>query len=766
MNRQVMGKMLFFIFILLVTIGNGVLLLLRILKFVLIMLYKILANLFILTYQKIQSRVHYYRGALITFKRKLAKRSKRQRASLKRLSSFTWLVKLKYFILGIIFSFLFLFCPILFFITIQNLPNPNALSQTPLPQTTKIYDRHHILLYEIYATQNRTLISLSDIPTYLKEATIAIEDKNFYTNPGFDIAAIMRAFFSNISGNELQGGSTITQQLIKSSLLTPEKTLTRKMEEIILAFWAEKIYTKKQILEMYFNQVPYGGTAWGIEAASEVYFNKHVNNLDLAQCAFLAGLPRAPTFYSPFGATPNLWKNREKEVLNRMVELGYITKQQKQQAEEEELVFQPSQIPLHAPHFSFYIKNLLVKKYGLPTVEKGGLEVTTSLDLNLQNKAQSIVSDEVNKDAYLQLTNGASVITNPSNGDILAMVGSKDYNDPDGGNVNIATSYRQPGSSIKIVTYTSALAHGFTPASIIVDGPITFQSAGSANYSPVNYDGKWHGSITLRTAFANSFNIPAVKVLNTIGIPVFIDTAKKMGIESLIDPSQYGLSITLGGAEVTMLDMATAYGTLANQGNRVDLNPILKITDYKGTILEEKHIEPKPVIDPGISFIVSNILADNAARSLEFGSNSPLVIPGHTVSVKTGTSDNKRDNWTDGYTKDFVVIVWVGNNDNSPMSETLASGITGAAPIWHNIMAQLLQSKSDESPSIPINVIQKSCSGRVEYFILGTENTTSCNFPSPSFTPFPATPTPQKLTQLPDHPSQRRILLFRVRRVK
>lgn len=646
-------------------------------------------------------------------------------------------VKLKYFIIGALFPLIFIFIPLLILIFLQNLPTPQDLNYRYVPQTTKIYDKNSVLLYQIYAMQNRTVVPLSEIPKSLQEATIAIEDKDFYKHPGFDISAIIRSIVENLSGKDLQGGSTITQQLVKSALLTPEASITRKIKEVILAFWTERVYSKNQILEMYFNQVPYGGTAWGVEAASEIYFGKRVKNLSLAQSAFLAGMPRAPTVYSPFGTQPTLWKKRQKEVLRRMVELNYITKKEALEAEEEKFIFQTPQIPIYAPHFVMYVKDILVKKYGLAMVEKGGLTVITSLDLKTQELGQKIVSDEVQNNMYLNLTNGAVLITNPKNGDILTMVGSKDYEDPNGGNVNVATSLRQPGSSIKIITYGAALSRGFTAATILDDSPVTFTSPGAPSYSPVNYDGKFHGKVSLRLAFANSFNVPAVKTLNQIGVSTIVDLGKKMGIRSWGNPNQYGLSITLGGADVTMLDLTTAYGVLANGGIRVDLNPIRKITDSRGNVLEEKrNVFGKQVIDEGVAFIISDILSDNSARAWEFGTNSPLNIPGLTVSVKTGTSDNKRDNWTVGYTTSYVVAVWVGNNDNSPMSPVLASGITGAAPIWNKIMSNLLEGTPEQKREMPSDVVRKDCLGRKEYFIKGTENSINCT-PLPTWTPTP-----------------------------
>lgn len=640
-------------------------------------------------------------------------------------------VKIKYFFLGSLFSLLFFFLPLIVIIFLQELPSPKQLSFREAPLTTKIFDRNKTLLYQIYASQNRTLIPLSSIPKHLQQATIAIEDKSFYKNSGVDITAIIRAAIADISGKSLQGGSTITQQLIKSTLLTPEISIRRKIKEIILAFWTDRIYSKEQILEMYFNHVPYGGTAWGVEAASEVYFDKQTKDLDLAQSAFLAGLTKAPTIYSPYGQTPDLWKERQREVLRKMRELKYITPKEEAEALKEKLNFSPLQTPIYAPHFVMYIKDLLIKKYGIGMVEKGGLQVITSLDLGIQNMAQQIVTSEVEKNSYLNLTNGASLVTNPKNGDILVMVGSKDYSNISSGSFNVTTALRQPGSSIKVVTYSAALNQGFTPATILDDSPIAFNQAGSSPYAPVNYDGKFHGKMSLRIALANSINIPAIKVLSKIGVQNMIALGKKMGITTWNHPENYGLAITLGAAETKMTDLATVYGVLANQGVRVDLNPVLKITDSQGNVLEEKktsNIIKILVLDPGVAFILSDILADNKARVMEFGVNSPLNIANHNVSVKTGTSDNKRDNWTIGYTADYLVAVWVGNNDNAPMSQSLASGITGAAPIWHEIMTTLLPHVSSNRPALPFNVIQKDCIGRKEYFIKGTENSVNCTF--------------------------------------
>lgn len=644
------------------------------------------------------------------------------------------LIKFKYFLFGAFFSFMLVYIPLLFMIFLQNLPNPKLLSLRDVAQTTKIYDRNGALLYQIYANENRTLIPLLDIPKNLINATIATEDKDFYHNPGFDFGAIARAAIGNLQGQPLQGGSTITQQLIKSTLLTPEQTWSRKIKELILAFWAEKIYSKNEILTMYFNQVSYGGTAWGVEAAAQTYFGKDVKDLDLAESTFLAGLTKAPTIYSPYGDNPNLWKQRQKDVLQRMKDLGYINSDDQKNALDENISFLPPQSPIHAPHFVFYVKNWLIQKYGLPLVEKGGLNVTTSLDLGLNDKVQNIVKNEVDKDGQYNLSNGAALVTNPKNGDILAMIGSKDYDNPNFGRVNITTSLRQPGSSVKPITYSAALMNNFTAATILNDSPVSFGEPGTIKYSPVNYDGRFHGNISLRIALANSINVPAVKTLYTIGVNKMLDLAQRMGITTWNNPQKYGLSITLGAAEIRMVDMATVYGTFANLGDRVNLDPIIKISDSQGNILYEKtNPEKTHVLDSGIAYIISNILSDNAARAMEFGTNSPLNIAG--ISVKTGTSDQLRDNWTIGYTPNNVVAVWVGNNDNSPMSG-IASGITGAAPIWHDIFIHLLSKKPAQSLQAPDDVVQKDCIGRRELFIRGTENSVNCTYvPSPSPTP-------------------------------
>lgn len=632
-----------------------------------------------------------------------------------------------------IFSFLYFF-------VLKDLPSPTRLDSSAIPQSTQILDRNGKHLYTIYEQENRTSIPLSEIPNYVQQATIAIEDKDFYFHGAVDFKAIVRAIVANVFHNRVEGGSTLTQQLVKNSLLTPERTYTRKVKEVILSFATEVIYPKQRILEMYLNQIPYGGTAWGIEAASQTFFGKHARDLDLAEAALLAGLPEATTYYSPFGSHPEMAKARQEEVLRRMYEQKYITQGQMNKAIKEKLVYKNIANDIKAPHFVFYVKDLLIKKYGAKAVAEGGLRVKTSLDLDVQNMAQASVSAEVENIAGYHVTNGAALVTNPATGEILAMVGSKNYFDQAiDGNVNVTLAKRQPGSSIKPVNYAVGLIKGYTAATPFIDKKICFPNQGGKSYCPVNYDGKFHGLVTMREALGNSLNIPAVKMLKLNGIDAMIATASAMGISTWGDPSQYGLSLTLGGGEVTMTDMATAFGVFANEGYRVDLHPILEIKDSKGKVLEKykppfSSIFGKKVIPEGVAYIISDILKDNNARLLEFGANSELNFGTQPVSAKTGTTNDFKDNWTIGYTPSTLVAVWVGNNDNTPMSG-LVSGITGAAPIFHDIMLELLKDRPATSLPKPTSVIAKSvcsksgefevagidCGGRTEYFIKGTE---------------------------------------------
>ena len=618
--------------------------------------------------------------------------------------------------------------------TTKDLPSPKQLENQHLAQTTKIYDRNDKLLYNVYEDENRTVVPLSEMPDHLKKASIAIEDKDFYKHKGFDVYGILRAFTKTVFQQQVQGGSTITQQLVKGAFLTPERTVDRKVKELYLAFRVEMAFPKDRILEMYLNEVPYGGTAFGVAAAAEQYFGKDVRDLTLAESALLAGLPQAPSYFSPFG-DPQRSKSRQRAVLFRMLEDGYISQDEAEAALEKKLEFKSSAIDIKAPHFVMYVREYLAQKYGETYAAQGGLKVTTTLDLDLQEKAQQIVTDNINELGRYNVGNGAAIVTKPRTGEILAMVGSRDFFDTEhDGNVNVTIALRQPGSSIKPINYATALEHKLiTPATIIMDIPTQF-SGGPAPYKPVNYDGRFHGPVSVRSALASSYNIPAVKVLALNGLPAMLEQSAKMGITSFDQPDRYGLSLTLGGGEVKMIDMAVAFGVFANSGERVDLNPILKIEDSQGRVIEEFSSEKaEKVLSPQASFLISSILSDNSARAAAFGTGSQLVVRGKTVAVKTGTTDDKRDNWTIGYTPSYLVATWVGNNNNQPMNPAITSGVTGATPIWNKIMTLVLSDKVNESFKTPsgINAVEvcgttggpkkDGCANRVEYFIAGTE---------------------------------------------
>lgn len=574
------------------------------------------------------------------------------------------------------------------------IPLPSKLANNNLQVSTKIYDRFGNPIYEIYQEQRRTPIKLDEAPGYVKEATISIEDKDFYKHSGYSITGMLRAAYKTVFKQKLEGGSTLTQQLVKSALLTPERTVRRKLREFALSMIVESLYSKDQILEMYLNQIPYGSTAYGIEAASELYFGKNAKDLDLAEASLLAGLTAAPTKYSPFGANPELAKDRQSIVLRRMVEDGYISDEDAKKASEEKLNFQTPKYD-NAIHFSLWVKEQLAEKFGDAVVEKGGLRVTTTLDLDLQKFAEDAVATETAKLKNYHVGNGAAIVTRPKSGEILAMVGSKGYYAQDeDGKVNIIFSKRQPGSSIKPINYALALTtKKITLATPLVDVPTCFLTAGQPPYCPSNYDGGFHGSVQARFALANSYNIPAVRVLALNGIENFISFAKRMGITTFTDPKNYGLSLTLGGGEVLPHDMVEAFGVFANGGVKVPLTGILKVEDWNGKVLYEADTEnpdEERVLDSETSFLISQTLLDNNARSAAFGTGSYLNVSTHPeTSVKTGTTNDRRDNWTIGYTPQIAALAWVGNNDNSSMGAAV-SGVSGASPIWNKIIKYAL----------------------------------------------------------------------------
>lgn len=647
----------------------------------------------------------------------------------------------------------FLFLVLFYLVILRDLPSVTTLERGTYPISTKILDREGRLLYEIYAEENRTPIKLADLPAHIKQATVSIEDQNFYRHHGFDTGGIVRAAYKTITGQRLEGGSTITQQLVKVALLTPERTWQRKAKEALLSIATELAYSKDEILEMYLNHIPYGGTSYGIEAAARRFFDKKASDLTLGEASLLAGLPQAPSRYSPYG-DPESARARQAQVLSRMQEDGHITKEQALRAENQELFFASPGEGIEAPHFVMYIRQLLEEKYGVHTLEQGGLRVTTTLDLDLQHAAEASVAAEIKSLERLRVTNGAALITNPATGEILAMVGSRNYFDEEvDGKVNVTLSERQPGSSIKPLNYALGLETArITPSTMLIDSPICFTVAGQPPYCPKNYDSQFRGATQIRFALGNSYNIPAVKVLALNGLENFVSFARRMGITTWDNPDNYGLSLTLGGGEVRMVDMAVAFAVFANSGTKVELHPILKIEDSQGNTLEEylpggkaEFVEssrdtlpfvdaPEKVLSPGTAFLISHILADNNARSAAFGASSVLNVPGHSVSVKTGTTNDLRDNWTIGYTRDRLVAVWVGNNDNSRMSY-VASGVTGASPIWQDLMRLTLGNLKTLGPYQPGEGIEgasvctndgaapaadNDCETRYEYFLKGT----------------------------------------------
>lgn len=634
--------------------------------------------------------------------------------------------------------------PLMFLWFSRDLPTPGTLVTSKYKDATRIYDRKGELLYSVYQDENRSYVKLSQIPKDLQEATISIEDKDFYNNNGFSPIAYVRVARDAILGKGLTGGSTITQQLVKNVLLSNERSLPRKIKELILAIQVNQKYEKDEILEMYLNNIPYGGTAVGVEAASQQYFGKEAKELDLAESAFLAGLPQSPSRYAPFTGE-KAYIGRTEAVLRQMVSNKYITKTEAEKSllRIKNYSFSGRDEAIKAPHFVMYVRGILAEEFGEQAVTAGGLQVTTSLDYEIQEKAEEIVDEEIEKLKTYKVGNGAAVVSDPKTGEILSMVGSKDYFDRENdGNFNVATSNtRQPGSSMKPVMYAAAFENGYTPSTLIMDTKTEFPTSGNPpTYTPVNYDGKFTGPVQLRFALGNSLNIPAVKMLAKVGITPVMRKAYEMGIENWEPTSQnragVGLSLVLGGRETSLIDEVTAYGVFANEGVRQDPISILKVTDPKGKVLfEHKKTDGKKVLSEEVAYLISHILLDNNARSQAFGARSALNIPGKTVSVKTGTTDEKRDNWTIGYTPSFVVGVWVGNNDNSPMNSAIASGITGASPIWNKIMGEVLKDKSDEQPEKPENVIAlqiDSLGGglphggqptRSEYFVKGTEPT-------------------------------------------
>ncbi len=609
----------------------------------------------------------------------------------------------------------------------RDLPDPSELSRRQVFQTARIFDRNGQLLEEIDDPSGgrRTLVALAQIPRSLRDATVAAEDASFYENPGFDPRAIVRAAYQFVRyGSPQSGASTITQQLVKNTLLGPEQTAERKIKEAFLAMELTRRYSKDEILEMYLNEINYGNRAYGVEAASQTYFGKPARDLTLPEASLLAGLPQAPAYYDPY-ANLAAAKERQRYVLEQMARTGTISS-----AERDAALRAPIQLRSRtaaaqprAPHFVTWVRQLLEDQLGADALYRSGLQVTTSLDLDAQQVAEHAARQHIDAIRARNATNAALVSIRPSTGEILAMLGSVDFDDPKiDGQVNVALAPRQPGSTLKPFTYLTAFAKGWNPATPLMDIPTVF----GGSYRPNDYDNKFRGVVRVRQALAQSLNIPAVEALQFTGISAMLDTAHRMGIQGLREPDRYGLSVTLGGGEVRLLDLTYAYAGLAAGGRQVgapvpenrrqagfrqfDPVAILKIADSSGKVLYQ-YVPPEPVqvADPRLVYQVTSILSDDEARAPTYGRNSALVLPGRPSAVKTGTTDDYTDSWVVGYTPDLVTGVWVGNSDNSPMKDVL--GVAGAGQIWHAYMEEVLKGSPPSSFVVPRGVQEAEVCG-------------------------------------------------------
>jgi penicillin-binding protein 1C len=633
-----------------------------------------------------------------------------------------------------------------------DLPSVNSLPETYMTPSVRITDRDERLMYEILPEVGgrNTVLSVQNIPQCLKDATIAVEDKNFYINPGVDITGIIRSLWINIRGGEtLAGGSTITQQVARNLLMSQEertqRSLRRKLREVLLAWQMTQKLSKDEILALYLNQINYGGMAYGVEAASQTYFGKPASELLLPECALIAGLPQAPGVYNPF-TNPDLAKQRQVIVLGLMEKQGYISHDEHIEAERTPLSYNPAPYPIEAPHFVWIIKDQIDKMISEGILNPHqSLIVRTTLDLDTQHLAEQTLRRHIEEFKQAEeavshnVNNAALVVLNPHNGEILALVGSADYFDESiDGALDMATSPRQTGSAFKPLIYALALdptrPNPWTAATSILDVSTTFITHDGAPYTPVNYDSREHGPVSVRKALGSSLNIPAVKALQNVGIEYTVNLAPRLGISSIGDAGGYDLSLALGGGQVSLLELSTAYATLANQGYYTGNTSILDIHDADGNLLYAHNATPPlQIFDPRVAWLISDILSDDSARSIGFGANSTLKLD-RTAAVKTGTTTNFHDNWTIGYTPDLLVGVWVGNSGYEAMHNV--TGLTGAAPIWHEVMRGLLQGQPDHPFERPDGLTQREVcdlSGLLptaacrhshrEWFIVGTEPT-------------------------------------------
>ncbi|MBI3633908.1 MAG: PBP1A family penicillin-binding protein [Candidatus Vogelbacteria bacterium] len=619
----------------------------------------------------------------------------------------------------VILFFIFAGSLVLWISTLQ-IPDFKGLDERQVAESTKIYDRTgKVLLYDVHQNVTRKVVSYGDISPYLRNATIAIEDSNFYNHPGIELGSMIRSTLINLeSGSLKQGGSTITQQVIKNTLLTSDKSFARKIKEIILALKLERAMTKEEILTLYLNEIPYGGSIYGVEDASQKFFGVSAKDLTLVQAAYLASIPQAPTFYSPYGNNRAKLNDRKNIVLDKMIEQKMITKTEGSTAKKEVVVFLPRDDGgIKAPHFVEFVKSYLENKYGKDYLETKGLKITTTLNWELEQKAEEIVSKyAADNEKKFNAKNAGMVAIDPKTGQILGMVGSRDYFDTtNDGNFNVTLAHRQPGSTFKPFVYATAFNKGYLPETVLLDLPTQFQTTCSPEgkpllpstkesdcYMPVNNDGKYRGPISLRNALAQSINIPAIKLLYLVGINDSIKTAQNMGIAGLDDPMRYGLTLVLGGGEVSPLDLTSAYSVFANEGIRNPYTAILKIEDSSGQILEQFTPEETRVLPENTAKMINSVLSDKVARAPLYGQNSILDIPGRDVAVKTGTTNDYRDAWAVGYLPNIAVGVWAGNNDNTPMEKKVAGFI--AIPIWNEFMHEAAKTLPTENFPKPNDV--------------------------------------------------------------
>ncbi|MBI1974518.1 MAG: PBP1A family penicillin-binding protein [Candidatus Zambryskibacteria bacterium] len=612
---------------------------------------------------------------------------------------------------ALIFATGLLFLLGLFILWVASLRIPDLadIKERRIDQSTKIYDRTgEILLYDMARDQRRAEIPINSISYYAKAATIAIEDKNFYSHHGFELRSFLRAVLVNLTSLSFsQGGSTITQQVVKNSILTKDKTPTRKLKELILAVKLDNSLSKDEILSLYLNEIPYGGTIYGIEEAARSFFGKSALDLTLAEAAHLASLPKAPSYYSPYGTHRDELENRKNLVLKEMLNNNFISQEEYDQALAEKVDFKTrlNTASIRAPHFVFFVIDRLAKEYGEDTLLNNGLKVVTTLDYSIQEKAEEVAKKygPINKQKF-NGENNAIIAIDPKTGDTLAMVGSRDYFDAEiDGNFNAATGHRQPGSTFKPFVYSVLFNKGYTDNTLLFDTQIQFNpNCASDNfttddkcYSPGNYDDKFRGPITIRNALAQSVNIPAVEALYLAGVKNSIAQAESMGIESLTDIKNYGLSLVLGGGSVSLIDMTSAYSVFANDGIRNPQNAILRIEDSSGNILDQYIASPERVLPEQSARLISDILSDNTARMPAYGPSSALYISSRDVAVKTGTSNDYKDAWIIGYAPNIALGAWVGNNDNSAMEKKVAGLIV--SPMWRELMDKILPNLPQES---------------------------------------------------------------------